>query len=248
MTFFIKKLVSAFLMPFSIGMILLFLGLVFFLFNSNKKGKIFVSLSFIWLLVFSNSFVAGKLLYPLEQNHKALLNIPKVNYVLVLGGGHNSNENLSITSQVNATSVNRLIEGIKLYQELKNAKLIVSGYGGSDKTPHALMQKRLAISLGVDEKDILTMPTPRDTGEEAIEAKKIVKDEKFILVTSASHMTRAMLLFKKAGLNVIAAPTNHLIKKPPEFKYKPSASNLVKSQVAFHEYLGIAWGKIKGII
>lgn len=246
--FFVKKFVSAFLMPYPIGLLLLFIGVLFLLFRSYKKGRLFVILSFVWLLIFSNSYVAGKLLYPLEQNHKALLHIPNVNYVLVLGGGHNTNDKLSITSQINATSINRLIEGVRIYKELKGAKLIVSGYGGNDKTPHAFMQKKLAIALGVKEEDIITNPTPRDTGEEALEVKKLVKNEKFIMVTSASHMTRAMLLFQKQNLNVIAAPTNHLVRKEPRFRYKPSAGNLVKSQVAVHEYLGIAWGKIKGII
>lgn len=245
--FFVKKFVSAFLMPLPIGLILLFLGVLFLLFNSYKKGRFFVIISFVWLLIFSNSYVANSLLYPLEQNHKALLNIPKVNYILVLGGGHKSNNTLSITSQVNATSINRLIEGIKIYKELNNAKLIVSGYSGqNDEVPHAFMQKKLAIALGVKEKDILTMPNPKDTGQEAIEVKKIVNDEKFILVTSASHMSRAMMLFKKQNLNVIAAPTGHLVKDKKFLNI--SAKNLYKSKIAFHEYLGIIWGKIKGII
>lgn len=244
--FFIKKIVSAFLMPLPIGLILLFIGVFFLLFNSYKKGRFFVIISFVWLALFSNAYISNSLLYPLEQNHKALLTIPKVNYVLVLGGGHKTNNNLSITSQVNTISVNRLAEGIRIYKKLENAKLIVSGYSGlNDKTPHAFMQKKLAISLGVKKEDILTMPNPKDTAQEALAVKEIVKNKKFILVTSASHMTRAMLLFKKQNLKVIAAPTGHLFDK----KFlKFNAKNLYKSKIAFHEYLGIVWGKIKGII
>ena len=47
--------------------------------------------------------------------------------ILVLGSGHTSNDNLSITSQVSPVGVNRLAEGIRIYKELENAKLIEDG-------------------------------------------------------------------------------------------------------------------------
>ena len=72
------------------------------------------------------------------------------------------------------------------------------------------MASNLAISLGVKTEKILELQKPVDTRAEAIEMKKIVGNKAFILVTSASHMKRSILLFKKLGLNPIAAPTYHL--------------------------------------
>ena len=46
---------------------------------------------------------------------------------MVLGSGHTSNDNLSITSQVAPVGINRLAEGIRIYKELENAKLIEDG-------------------------------------------------------------------------------------------------------------------------
>ena len=64
--------------------------------------------------------------------------------------------------------------------------------------------------MGVSKYNILMQEEPRDTEEEALYVKRIVKNKPFILVTAAYHMPRAMELFKKEGLSPIAAPTNFL--------------------------------------
>jgi uncharacterized SAM-binding protein YcdF (DUF218 family) len=258
--FIIKKLISAFLLPIPILIFLLVLGLFFVLINSNKKAKFFIFSSFIWLLLISNQSVSNALIKPLENSHPALLKTPDVQYILVLGSGHYTNEDLSITSQVSSTAINRLAEGIKHYKNLKarnldtsrntskEIKLIVSGYSSTDINTHAFMQEKLAVSMGVDKNDIIRLDSPKDTLQEAKEVKKIVEDKPFVLVTSASHMKRSMLLFKKQKLNSIAAPTNHKGHESSSYNSYFNASNIKKTELAIHEYLGIAWGKMRGLI
>lgn len=251
--FLLKKIIAAFLMPVPIGLFLLLLALVFLLKNSYKKAKIFLFLSFLWFALISNQTISNMIISPLENAHQALKTTPKdIEYILVLGNGHKTNENFAITSELNTTAINRLVEGIRHYKNLKesnkNIKLILSGYAYDDPNTHAKMQKKLAINLGVEAEDIITLDTPKDTKEEAIEAKKIVKNEKLILVTSASHMKRASLLFKKEGLNIIESPTNHkyFVSSYPSSYF--NATNIKKVELAFHEYLGIFYSYIKGDI
>lgn len=246
--FFLKKFIAAFLLPLPIALFMFALGVYFLFKNSYSRAKIVLFFTISWLALLSFQPISNAILQPLESSHKALIQTPNVKYVLVLGNGHASNENLSITSQVNMIAQNRLNEGIKHFNKLKDAKLIVSGYSGYDKNPHAFMQQLLANALGVKNKNILRLDTPRDTKEEAIKAKEIIKDEEFILVTSASHMKRAMLLFKKQGLNPIAAPTNHLVHEEKSFSSFFSSKNLYKVEVAFHEYIGLLYSKIMGYI
>ena len=250
--FVIKKLISAFLLPIPIAIMLFVLGVFFLMINSKKKAKFFILSCFVWLLLVSNQTVSNALLKPLEDSHKALLNTPNVEYILVLGNGHTTNEELSITSQLNPTAINRLAEGIKHYQNLKaqnkDIKLIVSGYSGEDINTHAYMQEKLALSMGVKSEDIIRLDSPKDTPQEAIETKKIVGNKAFILVTSASHMKRSMMLFSKLKLNAIAAPTNYLSSEDKSFNGHFNATNIKKVELAIHEYLGIAWGKIRGLI
>ncbi|APW64973.1 hypothetical protein LPB137_03555 [Poseidonibacter parvus] len=246
--FLLKKIISAFLLPIPIGLFLLFIAFYFLITNSYKKAKVFSFFALLWFTLLSSQIVSNAIINPLENSHKALLEIPKVQYVLVLGSGHITNENLSITSQLNQVAVVRLNEGIRIFKKLDNAKLIVSGYKGFDKNYHSTMSKSLAVDLGIKDKNIIKMDKPKDTREEAIQAKKIIGSKPFILVTSASHMKRSMLLFKKLGLNPIAAATYHLGEDKKDYSSIFASENLYKVKVAFHEYLGLAWAYIKGYI
>jgi len=251
MGFLLKKFVSMFLMPLPLGVAFIVLGLFFLYRNKLTKAKVTLTLSIIWLFLFSYPPFANTLLHSIESNNPTLHTAPKkINYIYVLGGGHHTDAELPITSQVSETSVIRLTEGIRLYHQLhKNAKIIVSGYHGLyDLTEHAVMQQKLAISLGVNEEDIILYLGTRDTQEEARAGKKLLTNEAFILVTSASHMTRALHFFTNEGLHPIPAPTNHLSNvKYPNYTKFFSSKALMKSRIVFHEYLGLLWQKLKGI-
>ena len=246
--FLFKKIISAFLLPIPLGIFLLLIAFIYLISNSYRKAKIFLFLGISWFVLLSFQPISNAILKPLENAHSALIETPSVEYILVLGSGHKSDDDLSITSQVKMVGINRLIEGIRHYKSLKNVKLIVSGYGGFDEKSHASMQERLAISLGVKEEDIIRLDTPKDTKEEAIEVKKILGEKQFILVTSASHMKRSVLLFKKEGLNIIASPSNHLAYSEESFSGYFSAKNLRKCEVAIHEYLGLIYSSLRGDI
>ncbi len=99
----------------------------------------------------------------------------------------------------------RLIEGVRLHREIPGSKLILSGDNDS-----AEGMATMAEALGVSGEDIVPAFEPRDTEEESQQIAPIVGAQRFILVTSASHMPRAMGLFRKRGLQPIAAPTDYL--------------------------------------
>ena len=240
-----------FLMPLPLGVLIIVLALILLYKKKIKPTKYLLSFSIVWFFLFSYPPFVNTLLHSIESNYPTLHTAPKdVKYIYVLGGGHHTDKNLPITSQVVETSVVRLNEGIRLYQQLqRNAKIILSGYHDPyDTTEHAVMQKKLAISLGVDEEDIILHLGTRDTQEEAQAGKKLLSDRRFILVTSASHMTRAVKFFKNEGLDPIPAPTNHLAStQHPNYTDLFSSKALWKSQIVFHEVLGLIWQKLKGI-
>lgn len=237
-------------MPLPLGVALIIIGLIFLYMNKLKKAKLVLLLSIAWFFLFSYPPLVNSLLYAIESNYPTLHQAPKeVRYIYVLGGGHTSDENLPITSQIRSSSVVRLCEAIRLYHQLhQNVKIIVSGFGGPDDTPHAVMQKKLALALGVKNDHIIVRPEPKDTEEEALAAKKLLGEQSFILVTSASHITRAMHVFIKEGLHPIPAPTNHIATRK-NFSTSDVFSfyALMKSRIVFHEAFGILWQKIKDI-
>jgi len=244
MEFILKKIVSVAIMPLSIGIELLLLALLFLYFNKIKRAKQIVTISILWLFLFSYSPFVNYLLYQLESTYPTLHQAPKdIRYIYLLGGGHKTDATQPITSQVNTISVVRLTEAIRLYHQIPQAKIILSGYSGLfDPTSHAVMQKRLAISLGVNPSDLIVIEEPKDTKEEAREAQKIVGKDRFIVVSSASHLNRAIKIFHAQNLHPIPAPTNHLSSiNNPNYLGIFSSTALYKSTVLFHELFGILW-------
>jgi len=110
------------------------------------------------------------------------------------------------------------------------------------------MNEKLAIALGVNEENIIISEKPKDTQEEAIFSKKIVGENPFVLVTSASHIPRSMALFKSLGLKPIAAPTAFYKGSFKGFFRLPTMGSFQVSQIAMHEYWGILWSKLKELI
>ena len=251
MDFILKKIVSMFIMPLSLGVGLILLGLFFLYKNKVAKAKFTLLLSVLWFFLISYPPLVNTLLNTIESQNPTLHTAPKeIKYIYVLGGGHHTDNSRPITSQIIEVSVIRLNEGIRLYKQLKGqAKIIVSGYTGLyDPNEHAKMQKKLAVSLGVPENDMILYLGTKDTQEEAQAGKDLLGTEPFILVTSASHMTRALKFFKNEGLNPIAAPTNHLsYTQHLDYTDFFSAKALRKSHILWHEYLGLIWQKVKGI-
>ncbi|HLD22654.1 MAG TPA: ElyC/SanA/YdcF family protein, partial [Sulfuricurvum sp.] len=229
--------------------ILIGIGLFFWYRGYQRRAKILFIFSLAWITLLSYSPFSALLLKPLENAYpKVTLGSTHPHYIHVLGNGHTTNTHLPLSSELGLVSLVRVNEAVTLYKAHPNMKLIFSGYGGEDPISNARKNSHMAIALGVDPKDIITLESPKDTQDEAIAVKKIVGKEALILVTSASHMVRASLLFRHNGINVIEAPTDFKVKKEESLWQFPSASALARSEDAFHEYLGLLWGRVKGYL
>jgi uncharacterized SAM-binding protein YcdF (DUF218 family) len=228
--------------------------------RKQKTGKILVSVGICLILLLSSGFIADPLLRSLENKytpyHVQLTNEVcisdegyPIGFVIVLAGGHVSDQRLPVTSQLGGDSLIRLIEGVRIYRKCPGSKLVLSGGSVFDPIPSSEIMADIAGELGVNQDDIITESISKDTKDEAILIKPIVNNNHFILVTAASHMPRSMAMFRKLGMNPVAAPTSHLsmgrsVLNPTCFF--PKSSNLMKSERVFYEYLGVIWAKLRG--
>lgn len=252
MEFIAQKVASSLTLPLPLAIIFLLIGLCFFWMSQKKMvASIFLTSGFLLLLVSSFSFLPSVLLNSLEHQYQPIKLLPQnIHKIVVLGGGVRSDTSMPANTQLKAASLSRLIEGIRLYHLYENqhhsVSLILSGGRVFGSPAEAGVMQNIAIILGVNVKDIKLEAGSRDTYEEALYLKKQVGNQPFFLVTSAYHMPRAMALFKKLGLNPIAAPTQYMsdTHKNSLDTYLPSANYLVMSDVAIHEYLGQWWGKL----
>ncbi|MBW2062166.1 MAG: YdcF family protein [Deltaproteobacteria bacterium] len=251
-----KKIVSNFFFPVLLGLELLLLGLILLWFTPRKTlGKIVILLGVILLAGLSFIPFADMLLTPLEYRYPPLTSLERhfdVKWIVVLGAGHKNDPRIPFTAKLDRPCTVRLTEAIRLHNLLPDTKLILSEGGAVGQVPGARIMADLALALGVDREDIVLEPLSRDTEDQARLIKKLIKNDRLILVTSASHMPRSMALFKKTGLRPIPAPTDHLVKKDPRGRdfgeYFPNAEGILKARTAFHEYMGLIWAKARGQI
>jgi len=241
--FIIKKTITFFVEPLGFVLTLFAIGIYFLYVGKNRYAKISLSISFISLILFSYPPLSNTLVKNLEDRYEKYDYKHNIKYIHVLGGGHTTDETQPTSSKLSDASTKRVLEGIMIYKNTPNSKLIFTGYEGKTNISTAQMNANLAIALGVEEKDIIINGAPKDTQEEAEFSKTLVGKDKFVLVTSATHMPRSMMLFKKLGMNPVAAPT--YFKKSDIYSYVPNTVSFENSRMAIHEYFGILWAKLR---
>ncbi|MEY8769701.1 envelope biogenesis factor ElyC [Erwinia sp. ACCC 02193] len=249
MLFTLKKAIGGLLMPLPLLLLVMAVGL-FLLWRSRwqKTGKIILSSAWLILLLISLQPVADSLLSPVENRFATWQESRKVDYVVVLGGGYTWNPQWAPGSNMIGNSLPRLVEGIRLWHENPGSTLIFTGAAAQNNpVSSAEVTARVAQSLGVPRSAIITLDKPRDTSQEAREVAKVVGRRPFLLVTSASHLPRAMLFFQQQGLDPLPAPANQLAIASPLNAWEkaiPSSLWLGHSERAIYETLGRLWQKI----
>lgn len=243
----VKKFISFFFEPVGIVITLCVVGM-FYMYNKNgDRAEKFFLATFLALVLFSYPPFANFLITPLENQYQKYDYSKKVKYIHVLGNGHTTDSTQPISSQITNDGTKRVLEGVILHKNIPDSKIIFTGFAGRTDRANAFMNARLAVALGVDQNSIIINPKPEDTREEAEFTKTIVNEKPFVLVTSASHMPRAMMLFESMGMHPIAAPTAFYKDNNISWLRAPSAHAFFVSTLAMHEYLGILYAKIKGV-
>ncbi len=88
-----------------------------------------------------------------------------------------------------------------------------------------------------------------DTDQNAVNSARMLKAagiSRVLLVTHAMHMPRSRQAFVRAGIEVVEAPTMFYSRaKWSPWMLLPSASGLYRSFYAMHEWVGMAWYRLK---
>lgn len=258
--FLFKKIISPLLLPLPFCMGLLLVGLLLLWFTRRQRaGKIISTFAVALLLLLSYGPVPNFLLGRLESRHVPVLlstgpeagapaELSAAKWIVVLGGGHKSDSKVTAVANLSPSTLYRLVEAIGLHRRIPGSKLIVSGSDVFRLDSEAQAMAKVAEALGVDRQNIVLEEQSNDTEEQAVFIKRIVGGDPFIMVTSASHMARAVALFQKQGMNPVPAPTRHRIVEGTLMPrdYFPSPENLENSEVAVYEYMGMMWARLRG--
>ena len=243
----LKMLAAQLLMPLPLCLLLLTAG-VLLRRSWRRLGNLVAVTGALALVLLSWAPVADRLLGPIESRYPPVHSWPEassVSAVVVLGGGYQPNQPWVVTGQLSEASANRVLEGVRLWHlSDSESLLVVTGASRrNDVEPMARAYGRVARDMSVPDSHLHVLDTPTDTGEEARAVARLLgEDATLLLVTSASHMPRAMAHFQQAGLNPIAAPTHYLALRDDVDTlsyWVPSARHLQKSERAIYEWLGM---------
>ena len=240
----LKKIVGMVTSPGVIVLLLVGYGLVRLVLSRGKKGVAWVGLGLGCFYAFATAPLPNYLMGRLENGLVPVTStqgLAGVKYIVVLSGGLRDNEGLPPTSQLEETSTLRVAEGVRLFHLMADDPVIImTGQG-----PYHDLGTRMAAlaqSLGVPPDRLVAANEAKDTYGNAMEVKPLVKNQPFLLVTSASHLPRSLKIFRKLGMKPLPAPGDFRFSKQYTLAdYLPSGPNLVNMDLALHEYLGLAY-------
>ena len=248
--FYLKKIITPFILPPGVFVLVLIISGMLFIYLKRRKIGIFnlgVGILF-WIFCstpFSNFLISG-----LESEFQ----IPrKVNgdVIILLGGGIiDEAPDFSGFGIPSDRMMSRIVTAVRLQKNLDIPIIVSGGKWDENMSSEALIARRFLIDLGVDEDQIIIEEKSKDTYENARFTSEICSRKDYqnpILVTSASHMKRSLLSFKKFDVNVVPFPSSFKSKNVSSLhwlSYLPRSSSLMLTSDAFHEYLGLFFYRI----
>lgn len=250
--FFIEKIISLTLLsPLPIIVILIIIGFGN-IFNRRKKLGALLILMGVFLYLASTDVFIDKRLYNLENSYSVISDeeLEKSEAYILLGGGIITRTGAGNIPALNATA--RIMKVAEYYRKIPKKIYISGGTPLQDQESESSVYAKELVALGVNFEDIVMEEESRNTNENALFIAKELRDKgikKIALVTSASHMKRSMLVFKKnlQGVDIIPAPCNFLAscEKDNNFYYIPKYYNFMKFQIWIWESIGNLYYKMR---
>ena len=237
---------------------LAFMLLVYAVLAKNKKrAKILGVGTLVFLYLVSNQIVVNKILEWWENGQEKLVRNYKVGVVLTGSMTKYYDKKSDIVG--GGISVDRAIMAFQLYQQHKIEHILITGGPGKFRDPQirtteAQATKMLLMKMGVDSSHIFLEELAVNTRQNAVNAAKILEQKYGVkecaLITSAFHIPRAALCFKKVGISAFPVRTHYLQNTIPLWfdKLAPCEESLFYFYYLWHEWIGIAVYKLSGYI
>ena len=249
MVFYVRKLVGILLTPSTVLAISVAVGtLLQFSARRRRKGRQLLAVSVLALSMISLGLPFDPIGRWLEGRHPAILipdeapELAGVRWIVVLGAGRRTGEQLPPSSLPMDAAIYRIVEGLRLYHAIPESRIIFSGDGAARPPSAASVNAGLAEALAVDPERIDLEESPRNTAEEAARVRARIGDEPVVLVTTAVHMPRAVRIFERAGLRVVPSPTGHRAQARRNSIGEwivPSPTRVQYADAVMHELLGL---------
>ena len=252
MIYLLKFGASFFLPPGIFFVILFYIAYRLFKTRERKLAMLLAAVTGTFYLL-STAVVADALLRSLEGQYEPPKQ-PAGDVIVMLGGGAmKDTQDVSGSGTLTSAAASRLLTTVRLYQELRVPILLSGGQVFADSGAEAEIARRILLSMGVPEKDIIVENRSLNTTQNATYSAEIIRQQRFkrpLLVTSAFHMPRSMLCFTKQGIDALAYPTDYQVNPRGSFHYnkiRPNPEKLYDSSLVLQELLRIMVTKFIGV-
>jgi uncharacterized SAM-binding protein YcdF (DUF218 family) len=252
MIYLIKQCVGALLTPLAFALLLTLLGGTLWFWRRRRAARWLFAGAAATAYLGAIAPVGDALIGTLERQNGPPREVdvrPSVEYIVVLGSSYTPRAGVPVTGALDDEGLARVVEGVRLMRLYSIPHLVLSGGSPEAGAEPAVGYAVLATSLGVSSSAQIVLPNALDTAGEARATAGLLGSTPFILVTSASHMPRALRLMRRAGARPIPAPTRQRALEPRGFdarRWLPNAVNLRKTERALHEYAGLLALRIEG--
>ena len=246
MSLFVTKLLSLFVHPLSLGLLLVGTGGVVMV-RWRRGGVVLVVGGVLVLWAFSAPLASDWLRGRLEGQHPPTRAgaLPSAEAAVVLGGGVSPPRPPRIHPDLN-DAADRVWHAARLYHAGKVPLVIASGGTQPWKRPDAREAPATNVLLqdwGVPGDAILLESNSANTYENATRTAELMDRRGLdcvLLVTSALHMPRALAVFRSAGIRAVPAPTDVQVgdRNYTVLDVLPDAGALAGSTAAIREYVG----------
>jgi uncharacterized SAM-binding protein YcdF (DUF218 family) len=249
MFFALSKIIGFFVVPSNFIVLLGVAGLVLLVARRRRLALALLVTSIVLLVVAGFSPLGNALLLALAERfppwQQGSAGAP--DGIIVLGGAIDSESSAARRDIELDASAERILEMLRLARRYPAARIVYSGGSGNllvASVSEAPFAGQLLQEFGVSADRIILEPRSRSTAENASFVRAMLSpklNERWLLVTSAFHMPRAIGAFRKAGLNVEAYPVDWRTQgwTDVEVPFDQLSRGLARTDVAIHEWGGL---------
>lgn len=243
MIYLIKSL-YAWLLPPGIFIILILL-LSIYLLRIKKRAAVMAACIAMLMYVFSTEYLGGLLMRSLESRYYPPQTV-SADVIVLLGGGAISDvENVGVKGHLQLGAASRTLTAARL-AKLYNLPVLYTGGNTYDNgADEAMIVRKILTDVGIPASSIIIEQQSINTTQSIRNIKGILLQNNFkqpLVVTSAYHMPRSMLICAQNGIEAAAYPTAYQSDQQATFKWhlmRPSVNGMEMTMVAMREYLGI---------
>ena len=255
MFFVLAKIFGFFALPSNVLVFLAILGILLIPTRFARAGRRLAVFALVLLAIAGWSPLGNALILPLEERFPpwdASRGAPAG--IICLGGAVDT-----VVSPVRGeVALNEAAERMTAIAELMRrypqAHLVFSGGSGRliyDSVTEAELAVRLFESFGIEKSRVILENKSRDTDENARFTKELVQpkaDERWLIVTSAHHMPRAIGAFRAIGFPVEAFPVDYRTRGAIDLlrPFSPLSDGLRRTDTAMREWVGLVVYRVTG--